>query len=138
MRCATGATPCHLLWGLLTIKQVRWQNHTFAITLPKDVEVSAPALRQSILNNTRANDVLLSASSCMSTICTPFPARIQMGTDGSFELSAPIYDIDIRDIQTRQLRVGLSGGERGGHQSEARGARAHTQHALSLSVVLPL
>ncbi|KAG2440758.1 hypothetical protein HXX76_003615 [Chlamydomonas incerta] len=51
--------------------EVRWQNHTFAITLPKDVEA---------------------------------------GTGGSFELMAPIYDIDIRDTQTRQLRVGLSGG----------------------------
>ncbi|KAG2428861.1 hypothetical protein HYH02_014272 [Chlamydomonas schloesseri] len=38
------------------------------------------------------------------------PSGLQVEDSGAFEIMAPVYDVDIRDTQTRTLRVGLVGG----------------------------
>lgn len=37
-------------------------------------------------------------------------AHTQADAGGAFELTQPLYDVDVRDVQTRQLRLGLIGG----------------------------
>lgn len=90
----------------------KYGNHSFAINMPGGLPVG-PVGQVVWADDSREAHRGSALARCIPNRSCPAPGSrwlLQVEDTGAFEIMAPVYDVDIRNTQTRTLRVGLVGG----------------------------